>query len=173
MASAIATAFVLHASLQTAFASLMLPDACLHLACRGDGAVAPCAYPHVQICELRAMSKLREDAREVGRAHSCLDRNACRNLWRSKLTHGKCHFFSWVVIGNRTKFHFLISKWSQWSHRKSSGLNLESSAVDRCQTHPLTFRDASLTPWGDGADPRASSRCSKAITARSSAYEGV
>ena len=27
-------------------------------------------------------------------------------------------------------------------------LNLESSAVDRCQTHPLTFRDAHSDAWG-------------------------
>ena len=78
-ASAIAAALHLHATLQLALPRSVLPDDHLLLACRSDGAVAACACPRVHIgelrYELRTMSKLREHAREVGRAHFCLDRN--------------------------------------------------------------------------------------------------
>ena len=67
-ASAIAAAIHLHASLQLALPRSMLPDDHLLLACRSDGAVAACARPRATIGELRKMSKLREHAREVGRA---------------------------------------------------------------------------------------------------------
>jgi hypothetical protein len=72
IASAVATTLALHVSLQIAFASLVLPDACLNLAVHSDGAVTAYAYPCVRNRELRAMSTLREHVCEVGRAHYCV-----------------------------------------------------------------------------------------------------